>query len=828
MKGQGVLHVLPFLVNMINRLLLITMLALVGLDAVAQNKSNPGGVIKKCDAGPKIVKIYDITPEQAKVQFYGINVYGLDASVFDSQGKKLMVSRIVPTSPEITVPLNNLKPGKYRLVLSGTTCTGSSEMAFSVLAGASARALAKCEAGPDIMEIYSVNSERARVQFSGINVFGITASVFDSQGKLAVSSSIVPASSDILVPLNNLKPGKYKLRLAGNTCKGASEKFFTIPASNAGLRTSGQGQVKYMARGYAKHLDLVITGTSENWILNDEATDKPAAGYEFRYLVNGVLLTQSTPLKNYRYQSNNPLRVLKMQTKPGLESLSKWSDRERSYFYDPQAGHIFNEGNTAALSTVVFNVDSPAGGFINPIPKIYNPETQLTAWADAAPDMKLPKGHFWVAKKGEWSTETVLKKGVTHLSKYEIQHESVPKIEKLKNAGMTYDEVPRPEAFMNLAVKGEDRWVSGHNRKYWPTGPLTEKEAIQKAEQADAGHALWIGETMEGSSYMAPGEPMWGHFYKRFRQRYEANFGARGIPYFIGHNYFMFWPDAFKLGDGNSASERAKKKSLFKIPVSQFPRTDYSPGGTLSSTNLITEAIYLNAPDNLNGALFGSLYRMELYKRMGYKAGIFLFAVHEWKPNNAYQYWYKDGQYYFHDKLPLDPNLLIAYAFLSQIYGNLYVEWGGTGKQSTKNWDDPKGAWHPDGSRIAQPGFPHVAKANEPGYHGYNGGSDLSYFGIKLYNDTFGAVDGGVRQYLKFRIDGKAWIVPDSIAGNNIVDAHYDRRGIVLSQSKNGKTAWFYINPYADNLAHKLEVIMPDGTVVTERVAGNGVHVKVR
>ena len=817
------------------KLLLVTLLIWSQLPSLAQNPSRgERTTLKKCDAGPTILKISSVTSERIRVQFYGINVFGIDASVFDSQGKLVTSAAIVPKSPDIEVPLNNLKPGKYRLRLSGNTCAGTSESAFEVPAPG-AELKAKCDAGPNILDIYAVTATRARVQFYGVNVTAIDASVFDSRGNRVASAVIVPVSPEIVVPLNNLKPGNYKLKLSGSNCDGSSEKSFTIPAAVSARAGNGNNSsVKFIARGYPKHLGVAITGSSNNWVINDEASEGPAPGYEFQYMINGVLLTQSTPLKNYGYQSNAPLRIWKMQTKPGLESLNKWSDREKTYYFDPEAGKPFSEGVTAGFCSVVFQSGRAEGsseGFINPILQSYDPETQLTAWADYAPDMKLPKGHFWSARRGEWSIETILKKGVTHISNYQLPWDTdMKEVERLRKAGITYNDVPRIEAFMNLPGNGPDRVQNGYNLKYWPNGPLSEKEAIEKANQSDIGHALWIGETMEGTSYMAPSEAMWGYYYKRLRERYEAEYGPRGIPYMIAHNYFMFWPEEFKLGDGKRAGEREEKKRLFRIPVSQFPNTEFKPGGPLSSTNLIMESIYLNAPDDykgLNGTLFGSLYRMELYKKMGYHAGVFLFGVHEWKPNNAYQYTYPDGLYYSHDKLPLQPNMVIAYAFFSQIYGNLYTEWGGNGKQTSKNWDDGKGAWHPEESRLAQPGFPHVAKPNQPSYHGYNGASDLSYFGIKLYNDTFGRVDGGTKKYLKFRIDGKAWVVPDEMAGDNIINAHYDRHGFVLSQSKNGKTAWFYINPYADNLAHKLEVVMPDGKTVAETVAGNGVHVKL-
>jgi hypothetical protein len=696
--------------------------------------------------------------------------------------------------------------------------------------------LKDCDAGPRIMEIYNATPQGTNVTFHGFNVFGLDAKVFDEKERLVSSTSIVPERPEIFVRFSAvLNPGNYKLRLSGNTCNGQSEMAFTnlSVSARAAARLKDAGEVHYIARGYSEHLGVVITGTPGNWVINDTARLRPESGYEFRYMINAVVLTQGTALKNYRYQSNSPLRIWKMKTKIGLSSVNQWSDGERNHYFDPEAGKVFDDNVTAGFCTVVFKVSGKtdnANNFIPPVPSNYDPSGQNSVWADIAPDMKLPKGHFWVANRGDWSIETVMKKGVTHISNYQLPwKENLKEVQRLTAAGVTYNDVPRPEAFMNLKPSGDDKWVNNYNLKYWPNGPLNEKEAIEKANQTDDGHALWISETMEGNSYMPKEQPMWGYYYKRLRERYEAKFGAAGIPYLIAHNYFMFWPNEFKLGDRNG--EREARKKLFSTPLAQFPNTEFRPGGTLSSTNLIVEGVYINAPDMQNGFLYNSLFRMELFKKMGYHAGVFLFGVHEWKGNNAVFYAYPDGKYYRKEKLPLDPNVIIAYAFLSQIYGSVYVEWGGQGKQVSagKNWDTQwgTGSWYPNGSLAARDGFPHVVKLGQPSYTGYNGSSDLSYFGIKLYNDTFAKVEGGEKKYLKFRVDGAGWINPNQIEGENIVDAYYDQRGFVLSETKNGKTAWFYINSFADNTAHKLEVELPNGKILTETVAGNGVHVRV-
>ena len=84
----------------------------------------------------------------------------------------------------------------------------------------------------------------------------------------------------------------------------------------------------------------------------------------------------------------------------------------------------------------------------------------------------------------------MLKKGVTHISNYQLPWDNIGEVERLKQAGVTYNDVPRIEAFMNLKPSGADNWSTGYNLKYWPNGPLSEKDATEKANQTDTGHAL--------------------------------------------------------------------------------------------------------------------------------------------------------------------------------------------------------------------------------------------------------------------------------------------------------------------------------------------------
>jgi hypothetical protein len=687
-----------------------------------------------------------------------------------------------------------------------------------------------CDAGPKIVKIDVISASSLETAFYGINVFEIDWQILQNNN-IVRSGSFKPEHDHPKLNFSKLNPGNYILVFSGKSCTGKSQLAFEIQKGRDRnqMRTDNAASgIKVLTSGLPEHMDIVITGTAGNRIINDYANAPLEAGHDFMYMVNAHIFRQKTPLRNYVYQSEAPIRIVKSKIRSDIPNLSYWQDQEAGSARKAPAATVFSHNTSVAYYTAVFDSkgQTHGDGFYNFIPSGFNPATQFAQWADIGSEKKLPNGHIFVARKGDWSIPQILKKGVTHVSNYDLPWQNnIAEVTRLKNQGITYNDVPRTESILGLQPRGQENWTKGYNRQYWPDGPLTPQQAEQAANKMDVGHALLVAETMEGSSYMAPEQPMWGFYYKRLRERYQESFGRRGIPYYIAHNYFMFWPDRYHLG--RSGKELDKK--LLLTPQHQMPKTNFSPGGTLSATNLILEAVYLNAPDVHLGGVFETAFRLETFKHMGYTGGVFLFGVHEWRPNNLEEYRYPDGTFYWYNKMPLDPNTLVNYGFLAHVYGKIYIEWGASGKQGnpkkfSKQW--ATGLWYPNGATNPTTEFPYYTTADKT-YTGYNGSQDLSQFSQQLFAETYGQVEGGKDQYLRFRIDNQNWIMPENTKANDIVNAYYEQRGIVHARTKNGKTAWFYLNPFADNQKHQLEIVLPNGRSIKKIVAGNGIHVDV-
>jgi hypothetical protein len=686
-----------------------------------------------------------------------------------------------------------------------------------------------CKLGPKILNVFNVSASYLTGQFYGVEVFKISWYIRDAKGSTVRQGEESPVNSSPLITFKPLPPGNYTLVYQGKSCVSApSSKSFVIPDSKRSAETNARQSAdmpKTVAKGMDEHMKLTITRADDVYMITDEAMPSLTNGYEFRYMIGAEVITSDKPLKNYIFAGNNPFRIWKMKTKVGLASVNQWAS-ENNHYFSTTAAEAFSYNTTAAFNTFVFPGVHDKTGFINPVLPGFDPSMQNSQWADIAPDMKLPPGHVWVANPGAWVVEKVMAKGVTHIANHMLPWKNTADVIKLKEAGVTYNNVPRIEHFMHLKETGKDKSENGYNLRYWPNGPLTKEQAIQKANEADINDAIWIGETMEGNSYMPPEKEMWAHFYKRLRERYTEKWGKRNIPFFIAHNYFSFWPEEISL---SGKKPRAYYKNLLHLSPAALPKTNFSPGGTLSATNLIPEAVYIGAPDMQQGQVYESIFRMQIIKNLGYETGIFLFGVHEWRPNNPYQYNYPEGRFFAPYKLPLDPNVIIANGFIAQVFGKMYIEWGAADKVRTKTFDKEwvQGNWFPNGATEPQPGFPYFKKPGDDSYPGYTGSADLSYFSQKLYHDTFARVDGGVRKFLKHRIDGGKWIDPSQFSTEEIVDAYYDKRGFVFSETKNGRTAWFYLNSFADNKWHDIEVQLPDGTLTRQRIAGNGIHAKI-
>lgn len=598
----------------------------------------------------------------------------------------------------------------------------------------------------------------------------------------------------------------------------------------------GSVNLKIITTGMDEHMRITRTTDGDLDYITDNTANGLLPNYERLYMVGAKVIRQDAPLSNYPVARNAGFRILKFNVKKGIQSMNQWPGQGEADngYYQHDAGQSFDYNVTAAVQTAVYG--GAQSGFENSIPANYDPTLEMPQWADIAPDLRLPKGHFFVLSRTDWTMDQVIKKGVTHIRHHEIPRPGGDESQavQMKEAGLTYDDVPT-----SFTIFGNPL----------PNNPNDAQVDAMIARYSFLCDALKIGETMEQQHAIPPESPWLKRFYDGIRAIQKTKFIDKGIPALVCYNYFQFWPTTYHLGQVDASVS----KENFRKPLEQLEHTNFSPGGSLSGTNLIMEAVYLGAPDIQQGQVFDLGYKLKLFKRMGYESGVFLAGEHEWRPNNMFLSQYPDGKYYSKGKIPLDPNTLITSTIFSQIYGKVFVQWGGVGKSNggrivNKFTFEPT-YWKENGASVyktssvnpnynngangdvfpyqSHPDFPHQIPGGV-GYYGYNGNTDLCRFALQMYADTWGQIgDDGTLNFLSFRIDNGVWIEAVNRDADDMVNAHAEKRGLVDSIHKNGRIAWYFVNPFADNLWHDLDVRFPNGRVVRTRVAGNGTHIKL-
>lgn len=489
------------------------------------------------------------------------------------------------------------------------------------------------------------------------------------------------------------------------------------------------------------------------------------------------------------------------------------------------------------------------------IPLSYNPDLHNNLFFDVTEDISLPDDKFYTVNIGNVPREQAFARGLTHLPKQLLPWPRNPDgsinyqgdwsaVNQLQDSGRTYSDVPQTNEVLAVADHGgPDQWqtftqggVTGTmNIRYFPTGPYTEAQAIQQGNNTGVvAHRLHVGETQEGSQYIQSGYPMWGWYNQRARQRQKERFDAIGKKSWFAHNYFTIgWPDMYYLG----RNSRQFHKDAFNQPYSSWPYTLFSPGGPLNPTNLICVAVYIGHPDRKSD-LLGDIWQMECIRKMGKEACIFLFAVHEWRPNNwgSLKYRPEDGPnpgtVWRQNKVPIDPGEALTYGFAGCVHGSGSAEWGAQGRVSEFTLgDDYSGKtadlWQALGSTEIQnhTHFPHYGPYH---FYGYTGIGDMFAFGVRLYCKTWKFTAGGSRKFLKWRkrlAGGSwgAWKTPSNNGMDDLADAHYDEEGYVYSELKNNLLAWYYLNPRANGLKYEIEFEHPNNSAATFNtfVAGN-------
>lgn len=461
---------------------------------------------------------------------------------------------------------------------------------------------------------------------------------------------------------------------------------------------------------------------------------------------------------------------------------------------------------------------------------------QTSQVANIIPNMTLPAKHIFngaTARQG-WTQPLMISKGFTHYDRSSAAPE---------NSGN--------EHAYEATLPNKKYWsVPRVNDLFGMNSATTQSQAESFADSMPLDCSLVILETQEGEPYLAPNAVQWRWFHDRWKVRCDNQTAIDGIIRYRCHNYFRFGNGIWALGQQSDTLHRR----LYTTPLSQWNTisyvdsfgitqtavNDWTVGHSQYSCNLIVEGVYLGAPDLDRKSMYGCIFAMETADMQGKTPGIFLFGVREWRPNWGENTNYSDGEFTRFGKIKLKPKVLATYGFIGQEFGKTQggctVEYGVIPYQPTSKKpieyfpgvvDESTDRWKATGAG----GFtrcPYYGSSG-PGHYAMGGGADWVHFGVKLWNDTFGAINGN-SQYGRFKVGAGSWI-EKSASESDIIDARAQDRGFVRLKlnSAGTKLAVAYLNPMADGVKKTITFQHPtnSGITITRDVCGNGIHAEL-
>jgi hypothetical protein len=457
------------------------------------------------------------------------------------------------------------------------------------------------------------------------------------------------------------------------------------------------------------------------------------------------------------------------------------------------------------------------------VPDTYNPATLQTQYAEISPNKTLPADKIYHAPRGLWTLDQIRAKGVNCISYGELSDLTDPQIVALRDTGVTYWDVPKTSEVMQLQDSGLNEWVEAnprYNKKYFPNGLPSESEGAAKGQIASTDHRMNVFETEENYDYLDRSSPAWKGFYSTYMPRMHQKWTVeRGMKYYVAHSYLnLGWPDDYVLGQGT----RAANMAMLSKTIDQMPFTEYSPGGNLNLCNLMVDAVYIGAPDDGRNKMADAAFKMLVFRQMGKYAATYVHGNHDWRPNNHGKTVYPDGRFYRQGGISLSPHELIWYGFVGQVHGHGGFQWGHQGKINNALFDpeyNQSDMFFANGSNV-QSQMPHYRTpgSNLAKWYGYNGASDFMDFGVIAYQKTFAHTLGQNKQFCPYKLDGGAY------KSGHLVDARWDFQGWVYTERSGNKLAWYFVNPYADNLERMLTFKDQYNVERSVPVAGAGLH----
>lgn len=743
-----------------------------------------GGEISPCTSGPTITSISQITDTTLVAAYTGTGVSSIRYKILNTSGTQVHTATVNPPGSIVGLSFPRLVPGAYTLVFEGLNCTGSSTLGFAV-----SSPLAACIRGPSIFSVNSITSTGATVTFDGLGVSGLAWQIRDG-ATLIKSGSLNPTSSTFNISYF-LGNGTYRLRLLGTNCSGSSETDFTISGGTGGDQTLATGW-KYIGQTDTTFLKISVAGGPGAWLITDTAPFTPAAGYEFRYTINDVIV-KGSKLTSYAYNSNGVLDVKKWSVKPAVpDNMYNWT--VESYGSADNGQSFSTRGDVGGQSIIFFQADDTVPGltWLDTTPSWYQGD-HTVSWPTRAPNMNLPGDKYMMFSFKLAGVDQNLRqsKGETFTPDHTDITKRIGIVANLAEAG-----IPSPSATRDQIRTAADAW------------PLYGSQAFQWHEGGNNFPQLSTGER---------------YFIERLRERYVAT-GRANYVLMAGYGSYDYvttqiWPNPSNSVNPNSLRWRytGSKQDL----ISNDPYFAHFNG----YNNAINTKNYGTNP-GLMGSEIIRVAKLQSIKKAGFKAIMFgwgmieILAQNAWVKGFGWQTSYPGGKVVIQQNLSQVPFYdAVLNGFNSMWYGDGFWAWDGDGPRNT----DPTtiGPTY-EAKETTLIGGATVTTGGSSAYKPQpDSGLDGLYIGAALYNQCV-ETEGGTQFFATFTVGGNTYTAePD---GSDPLTAYSQQRGLTSVRTKDGKATIVYFNPWAGNSWQDFSVNVY-GTPYTGKVFGKGLFV---
>ena len=480
--------------------------------------------------------------------------------------------------------------------------------------------------------------------------------------------------------------------------------------------------------------------------------------------------------------------------------------------------------------------------FLPIFPKEYDPyNDQLVQYSSILPNKSRDEKFIMHVPMGSDDIDVLIAKGINRFTKGNLFNLGEAETNVRIPDGLSYDDVPTaPILFGKSDVLGYDDWVDANgpstnwpfiwNRRYYltppgATEPMTYEEGRNKGNQYGTHNALYIFETEEQSHALSYTWSCVKGWSETWHARINQTWGGTGKLILTAWNYFR------DMGVNTGTGTPTDRKNLFRSPLSAWPSNPMLPGGNLELFTAYCVPMYFRSPNAGFGIGYNLALQYYVQKKTGKNCIVFPAHRNENNPNGITEWRMTEGKYYHRQKLPQDASLMLMAGALGRVFCKGIVPWGFGGRDTRpfrvnkynidQGWESP-GLWVPDGN-----GETETADVNTSPALAYsdqvepaNGVLDNLLFGKYLADRTFGITEGGVDEWLRYRVDGGSWYEPVNDWADDAINADTNSAPLVFSRRKDGVISFLVCDPSADDCdAHTVEFEFGANTYVAE-IAG--------